>query len=87
MPPDTSTKSAVERPLLPTLRRFLPDLWPADAPGMKLRVAGAMVLVVISKLVQVYGAPFALQGAVDGMAVDDPDSFGYRFAAEVETLY
>ncbi len=69
MPPDTSTKSAVERPLLPTLRRFLPDLWPADAPGMKLRVTGAMVLVVLSKLVQVYGAPFALQGAVDGMAV------------------
>ncbi|KQN92618.1 metal ABC transporter permease [Sphingomonas sp. Leaf231] len=69
MPPDTSTSSAVERPLLPTLRRFLPDLWPADAPGMKLRVAGALVLVVLSKLVQVYGAPFALQGAVDGMAV------------------
>jgi ATP-binding cassette subfamily B protein len=69
MPPDTSTRSAVERPLLPTLRRFLPDLWPADAPGMKLRVTGAMVLVVLSKLVQVYGAPFALQGAVDGMAV------------------
>lgn len=69
MPPDTSTRSAVERPLLPTLRRFLPDLWPADAPGMKLRVVGAMTLVVLSKLVQVYGAPFALQGAVDGMGV------------------
>ncbi|KTT74174.1 ABCB family ABC transporter ATP-binding protein/permease [Sphingomonas endophytica] len=69
MPPDTSTRSAVERPLLPTLRRFLPDLWPADAPGMKLRVVGAMTLVLLSKLVQVYGAPFALQGAVDGMGV------------------
>ncbi|MBB6506087.1 ATP-binding cassette subfamily B protein [Sphingomonas endophytica] len=69
MPPDRSTSSAAERPLLPTLRRFLPDLWPADAPGMKLRVVAAMVLVVLSKLVQVYGAPFALQGAVDGMAV------------------
>ncbi|GAA4216495.1 ABC transporter ATP-binding protein/permease [Sphingomonas endophytica] len=69
MPPDRSTSSAAERPLLPTLRRFLPDLWPADAPGMKARVVGAMLLVVLSKLVQVYGAPFALQGAVDGMAV------------------
>ncbi|MEH3122536.1 MAG: ABC transporter ATP-binding protein/permease [Sphingomonas phyllosphaerae] len=69
MPPDRPTPSAAERPLLPTLRRFLPDLWPADAPGMKLRVVGAMLLVVLSKLVQVYGAPFALQGAVDGMAV------------------
>ncbi|MBW6527987.1 ABC transporter ATP-binding protein/permease [Sphingomonas sp. RHCKR7] len=69
MPPDRPAAPGTERPLLPTLRRFLPDLWPSDSPGMKLRVAGALVLVVLSKLVQVYGAPFALQGAVDGMAV------------------
>ncbi|MEH3100347.1 ABCB family ABC transporter ATP-binding protein/permease [Sphingomonas adhaesiva] len=69
MPPLSATSASVERPLLPTLRRFLPDLWPSDAPGMKLRVVGAMALVVASKLVQVYGAPFALQGAVDGMTV------------------
>ncbi len=94
MPPDRSTSSAVERPLLPTLRRFLPDLWPADAPGMKARVVGAMVLVVLSKLVQVYGAPFALQGAVDGMAVPTtPLSFvvllvvGYAAARFGTTLF
>ncbi|MEH3035166.1 MAG: ABC transporter ATP-binding protein/permease [Sphingomonas adhaesiva] len=69
MPPLSATSASVERPLLPTLRRFLPDLWPSDAPGMKVRVVGAMALVVASKLVQVYGAPFALQGAVDGMTV------------------
>ncbi|MBW6532499.1 ABCB family ABC transporter ATP-binding protein/permease [Sphingomonas citri] len=69
MPPDRPAAPGTERPLLPTLRRFLPDLWPSDSPGMKLRVAGALALVVASKLVQVYGAPFALQGAVDGMAV------------------
>ena len=70
MPPDTMTRSSgADRPLLPTLRRFLPDLWPHDAPGMRRRVVGAMALVVLSKLVQVYGAPFALQGAVDGMGV------------------
>lgn len=69
MPPDRPAAPGTERPLLPTLRRFLPDLWPSDSPGMKLRVAGALALVVVSKLVQVYGAPFALQGAVDGMAV------------------
>ncbi len=69
MPPLSATSASVERPLLPTLRRFLPDLWPSDAPGMKLRVVGAMTLVIASKLVQVYGAPFALQGAVDGMTV------------------
>lgn len=68
MPPQRPA-STVDRPLWPTLRRFLPDLWPSDAPGMRARVAGAMALVVCSKLVQVYGAPFALQAAVDGMAV------------------
>ncbi|WP_375271015.1 ABCB family ABC transporter ATP-binding protein/permease [Sphingomonas sp.] len=69
MPPQSSTTPGTERPLLPTIRRFLPDLWPSDAPGMKARVAGAMALVLCSKLVQVYGAPFALQGAIDGMGV------------------
>jgi len=33
-----------------------------------------MLLVVCSKLVQVYGAPFALQGAVDGMAQGSRDA-------------
>jgi ATP-binding cassette subfamily B protein len=60
-----------ERPLLPTLRRFLPYLWPADAPALRVRIVLAMSLVVVSKVVQVYGAPFALQGAVDGMAKGD----------------
>ena len=69
MPPeDPTTATTADRPLLPTLRRFLPYLWPSDAPGMRVRVSIAMALVVLSKLVQVYGAPFALQGAVDGMA-------------------
>ena len=63
------TRASVDRPLWPTLRRFLPDLWPADAPAIRVRVAGALALVLCSKLVQVYGAPFALQGAVDGMGV------------------
>jgi ATP-binding cassette, subfamily B, heavy metal transporter len=67
MPPADPTMRSADKPLWPTLRRFLPYLWPANEPGMKLRVVGAMALVVASKLIQVYGAPFALQGAVDGM--------------------
>ncbi|WP_394653014.1 ABCB family ABC transporter ATP-binding protein/permease [uncultured Sphingomonas sp.] len=70
MPPVTSTPGA-DRPLVATLRRFLPYLWPHDAPALKVRIVGAMTLVVASKLVQVYGAPFALQGAVDRMASGD----------------
>ena len=69
MPPvDPTTTTRPDRPLLPTLGRFLPYLWPAGERGLKARIVGAMLLVVASKLVQVYGAPFALQGAVDGMA-------------------
>jgi ATP-binding cassette subfamily B protein len=68
MPPvDPTATTRADRPLLPTLSRFLPYLWPAGELGMRARIVGAMLLVVCSKLVQVYGAPFALQGAVDGM--------------------
>jgi len=74
MPPLDTTRTGPDRPLLPTMRRFLPYLWPADAPGMRIRVSIAMALVVASKLVQVYGAPFALQGAVDGMGADNRDA-------------
>ncbi|WP_445191130.1 ABCB family ABC transporter ATP-binding protein/permease [Sphingomonas sp. Tas61C01] len=70
MPPQSLAPSS-EQPLLPTLRRFLPYLWPAGETGLKVRIVGAMTLVVMSKLVQVYGAPFALQGAVDGMGAGD----------------
>ncbi len=70
MPPEPSATTS-DKPLLPTLRRFLPYLWPAGETGLKVRIVGAMTLVVMSKLVQVYGAPFALQGAVDGMGAGD----------------
>jgi ABC-type transport system involved in Fe-S cluster assembly fused permease/ATPase subunit len=53
---------------LATMRRFVPYLWPSDAPGLKARIVAAFGFVILSKLVQVYGAPFALQGAVDRMA-------------------
>jgi len=67
MPP-TELPPTKDRPLIPTLRRFLPYLWPANALGLKIRILGAMGFVVLSKIVQVYGAPFALQGAIDTMA-------------------
>ncbi|MFA6116465.1 MAG: ABC transporter ATP-binding protein/permease [Sphingomonas sp.] len=70
MPPMTEP-TRIERPLIPTLRRFLPYLWPADAPMLRLRIVVALLLVLGSKLVQVYGAPFALQGAIDGMGAGD----------------
>jgi ATP-binding cassette subfamily B protein len=73
MPPETYA-SASERPMLGTLKRFLPYLWPADAPALRVRIVIALSLVVLSKIVQVYGAPFALQGAIDRMASGSRDA-------------
>ncbi|MBN8815868.1 MAG: ABC transporter ATP-binding protein/permease [Sphingomonas sp.] len=70
MPPLASSPTR-DRPLIPTLRRFLPYLWPADAPALKARIIGAMSLVLASKLVQVFGAAYTLKYAVDRMAGGD----------------
>jgi len=70
MPPQTASPSG-ERPLFATLRRFLPYLWPAGMPGLKARIVGALLLVLLSKVVQVYGAAYALKAAVDSMALND----------------
>jgi ATP-binding cassette subfamily B protein len=71
MPPDTYTFTRADQPLLPTLRRFLPFLWPAGQPKLKARIVVAMLLVIASKLVQVFGAAFTLKYAVDRMAGND----------------
>jgi ATP-binding cassette subfamily B protein len=71
MPPDTAPATGGERPLFATLARFLPYLWPAGQPGLKARIIGALVLVVLSKVVQVYGAAYALKVAVDAMAIGE----------------
>jgi ATP-binding cassette subfamily B protein len=67
-PSDKSSRSADGLDNLGTLRRFVPYLWPLGAPGLKARILAAFGFVILSKLVQVYGAPFALQGAIDNMA-------------------
>jgi ABC-type multidrug transport system fused ATPase/permease subunit len=71
MPPDTYTSTRADQPLLPTLRRFLPFLWPAGQPKLKARIVVAMLLVIASKLIQVFGAAFTLKYAVDRMAGND----------------
>jgi ATP-binding cassette subfamily B protein len=63
--------TSAERPLIPTLRRFLPYLWPADAPMLRVRIVSAMALVVGSKVLQVYGVAYAMRYAVDRMAQGD----------------
>lgn len=50
-----------------TLKRFLPYLWPKDNPGLRLRIAVSMVLVLAAKGVTL-ALPFAYKGAVDAMS-------------------
>jgi ATP-binding cassette subfamily B protein len=52
---------------LRTLERFLPYLWPADAPGARARILVAMLLVLVSKGVQL-SMGFLLAAAIDRMA-------------------
>ncbi len=52
-------------PDLKTLRRFLPYLWPADAPGLRLRVAASLLLVLASISVTTLIMPLAYGAAID----------------------
>ena len=70
---DQSSRSADNLDSWATMRRFVPYLWPSGAPGLKARIIFAFGFVILSKLVQVFGAPFALQGAVDNMASGSRD--------------
>ncbi len=66
MPPSSPDATPLP-PVWQTLRRFLPYLWPADAPALRRRVTLAMVFVVLAKTVTLL-MPFAYKGAVDRMA-------------------
>lgn len=66
MPPMTPDSTPVP-PMVATLRRFLPYLWPADAPVLRRRVTIAMLLVALGKAVTL-AMPFAYKAAIDRMA-------------------
>jgi ATP-binding cassette subfamily B protein len=70
MPPDShapapSNKRDIES--WPTLRRFLPYLWPRDNPSLRTRIVVAMALVLGGKGITL-ALPFAYKGAVDAMS-------------------
>ncbi|AXJ95153.1 MULTISPECIES: ABC transporter ATP-binding protein/permease [unclassified Sphingomonas] len=95
MPPDPTVQTRADQPLLPTLRRFLPYLWPAGQTALKARIVGAMLLVVVSKFVQVFGVSYSLKYAVDRLAAGDRSAttlivllvFGYAAARFGTTLF
>ena len=75
MPPDTATSAdpadkktrARDTESWPTLKRFLPYLWPKDNPGLRIRIVIAMALVLGGKAITL-ALPFAYKGAVDAMS-------------------
>ena len=95
MPPDIYTPTSSDRPMLPTLRRFLPYLWPAGETGLKARIVVAMLFVAASKVMQVYVVAYALKYAVDRMAHGDRSAVwmvmalvaGYAGARFATTLF
>lgn len=52
--------------MIPTLKRFLPYLWPKDAPVLRARIILAGILVLFAKAA-VLSMPFAYKAVVDGM--------------------
>jgi len=50
-----------------TLRRFLPYLWPADAPGLRVRVVLSTALVLISIAITTLVMPLAFGEAINRM--------------------
>ncbi|MGV1685115.1 ABCB family ABC transporter ATP-binding protein/permease [Sphingopyxis sp. NJF-3] len=69
MPPDTATSAdaAREPPVLSTLKRFLPYLWPAGHTEHKVRIVLAALIVLASKGVQL-SMGFLYGAAIDRMA-------------------
>ncbi|MGC1269231.1 MAG: ABC transporter ATP-binding protein/permease [Croceibacterium sp.] len=66
-PDEKAGQEALQLAGWPSLRRFLPYLWPKHRPELRWRIAGAAVFVLIAKVV-VLTLPFAYAGAIDTMA-------------------
>jgi len=62
-PPISASRGA----LLRTLIHLWPYIWPADRRDLKLRVIGAMVLLVVAKLATI-AVPFTFKWAIDALA-------------------
>ena len=70
MPPDYATEGQIDPPMIPTLKRFLPYLWPEGEPGLRLRIIVAGLLVLCAKAA-VLTMPFLYKAVIDGMSDDE----------------
>src|SRR5579885_338137 len=64
---DKPAVSASRGALLRTLVHLWPYIWPADRRDLKLRVLGAMVLLLAAKLATI-AVPFTFKWATDALA-------------------
>ena len=66
MPPDQPTVTPADHDSWATLRRFVPYLWPKGDPGLRWRIVGAFLFVLLAKAT-ILALPFAYKRAVDAM--------------------
>src|SRR5579872_931001 len=66
-PPSESRISANRGALLTTVIHLWPYIWPSDRRDLKLRVLGAMVLLLAAKLATI-AVPFTYKWATDALA-------------------
>ena len=69
MPPDYATEGQIDPPMIPTLKRFLPYLWPKGEPRLRMRIIVAGLLVLCAKAA-ILTMPFLYKAVIDGMSDD-----------------
>ena len=84
MPPETPADTAPETTLnraagWPTLKRFLPYLWPADNRALRGRIVGAVMLILAAKAITL-ALPFFYKRAVDVMSAGSRQAMAVALA-------
>ena len=91
MPPDSQQpadpdKKSRDVESWPTLKRFLPYLWPKGNPQLRTRIVAALALVLVAKGITL-ALPFAYKGAVDAMAATSKIDEGLMVALAFVAAY
>jgi ATP-binding cassette, subfamily B, heavy metal transporter len=80
--PDPDAKDT--KPDFAVMRRFLPYLWPKDHPALRVRIVCAMLLVLLSKLIQ-FSMGWLYGQAIDRMTPGQQS--GYTIAIALVAAY
>ncbi len=78
MPPISDTTDAAPAGFA-TLKRFLPYLWPRDDRALRIRVVGAVLLVLLAKAITLFG-PYPYKWAIDAMSANQSAAVGLVMA-------